>query len=123
MTENMSSYVQHLAWLVWYETDSVTTDEDIEKSVERLLDQNSIFFQCEIELLTELQANFLKAIADGISSGFGRKDVLRKYHLETSANVVALRKSLQAKDIIDVINGNVIFNDPLFKLWMKRGMH
>lgn len=123
LAENMSSYVQHLAWLVWYETDDVATDVDIEKSVERLLDQNSIFFQREIEQLTELQTNFLKAIADGITTGFGRKDILRKYHLESSANVVALKKSLQTKDVVDIINEKVVFNDPLFKLWVRRNIH
>lgn len=120
VAENMSSYVQHLSWLVWYESGESVTDEGVEKSVDKLLDQNSIFFQREIEPLTELQTNFLKAIANGISTGFGRKDILRKYNLESSANVAALKKSLIAKDIIDIYGDEVVFNDPLLKLWIKR---
>jgi len=54
VTENLSSYVQHLAWIVWYKANPVTTNEMIDQSIDELLEQNKVFFQREIEGLTEL---------------------------------------------------------------------
>ena len=57
VTENLSSYVQHLAWIVWYKANPVTTNEMIDISINELLEQNKIFFQREVEGMTELQLN------------------------------------------------------------------
>lgn len=120
LTENLSSYVQHLAWLVWYKADKVVTNKDIDAALDDLLEQNKIFFQREIEQLTEFQYNFLKALANGVSSGFSRKEVIRKYHLESSANVLSVKKALLKKDLIDIDGQIVSFDDSLFKLWIQR---
>ena len=120
LTENLSSYVQHLAWLVWYKADKVVTNKDIDAALDDLLEQNKIFFQREIEQLTEFQYNFLKALANGVSSGFSRKEVIRKYRLESSANVLSVKKALLKKDLIDIDGQIVSFDDSLFKLWIQR---
>ena len=119
-TENLSSYVQHLAWVVWYKTDKVVTNKDIAAAIDDLLEQNKVFFQREVEQLSELQMNFLRALANGVSNGFSRKDVIKKYRLESSANVQSIRKALLKKDLIDVDGQDITFNDSLFKLWLKR---
>ena len=74
----------------------------------------------EVEQLSELQLNFLHALANGITTGFSRKDVIKKYRLESSANVQSIKKSLLKKDLIDIDGQNISFNDSLFKLWLKR---
>ena len=119
VTENLSSYVQHLSWVVWYKSGEVVTDEDITSSIDDLLEQNKVFFQREVEQLTEMQLNFLRALASGITSGLSRKEVIRKYRLESSANVQSVKKALQKKDLIDVDGKEITFDDPLFKLWLK----
>ncbi|MDY6206534.1 MAG: ATP-binding protein [Prevotella sp.] len=119
-TENQSSYVQHLAWIVWYKTDSVVTEENIASAIDDLLEQNKVFFQREVEQLSELQMNFLKALADGVTTGLSRKEIVRKYRLESSANVQSVKKALVKKDLIDVDGQEVNLNDSLFKLWLKR---
>ena len=121
-TENISSYVQHLSWIVWYKADEKVKDEDIESAIDDILEQNKVFFQREVEQLSELQLNFLKAIADGISSGFSTKEIITKYRLESSANVQALKKSLVKKDLIEIDGQQVNMNDALFKLWIKRNL-
>lgn len=118
VTENLSSYVQHLSWIVWYSSDKVVSNKNVEDAIEGLLEQNKVFFQREIEQLTDLQLNLLKAIANGVTSGLTKKDVLRKYRLETSANVQVVKKALIAKDMIDVEDQVLSFNDPLLKLWI-----
>lgn len=120
VTENQSSYVQHLAWIVWYKTDSVVTEENIASAIDDLLEQNKVFFQREVEQLSELQMNFLKALADGVTTGLSRKEIVRKYRLESSANVQSVKKALVKKDLIDVDGQEVNLNDSLFKLWLKR---
>ena len=122
VTEDLSSYVQHLSWIVWYKANPVTTNEMIDLSIDELLEQNKVFFQREIEGLTELQLNFLRAVANGVDTGFSRKDIIKKYRLESSANVQGIKKSLVKKDLIDVDGAIISFNDPIFKLWIKRNI-
>lgn len=121
-TENISSYIQHLSWIVWYKADEKVKDEDIDSAIDDILEQNKVFFQREVEQLSELQLNFLKAIANGITSGFSTKEVITKYRLESSANVQALKKSLVKKDLIEIDGQQVNMNDALFKLWIKRNL-
>lgn len=66
------------------------------------------------------QLNFLRALADGVTTGFSRKDVIKKYRLESSANVQSVKKALLKKDLIDVDGQETSFNDSLFKQWLKR---
>jgi len=120
LTENLSSYVQHLAWIVWYKSDKVVRNKDIDDAVCDLLEQNKVFFQREVEQLSEFQLNFLKALANGVSSGFSRKEIIKKYRLESSANVQSVKKSLLKKGIIDIDEQTVTFDDSIFKLWMQR---
>lgn len=119
-TENLSSYVQHLSWVVWYKSDEVITDNNITTAIDDLLEQNKVFFQREVEQLSELQLNFLRALADGVYTGFSRKDIIKKYRLESSANVQSIKKALLKKDLIDIDGQEITFNDSLFKLWLKR---
>ena len=120
LTENLSSYVQHLSWLVWYKSDSIVTHQTIEDAVNDLMEQNKVFFQREVEQLSESQLNYMRAIADGISTGFSRKEIIQRYRLESSANVQAIKKALIKKDLIDVDGQEVSINDSLFKLWLKK---
>ena len=119
-TEDLSSYVQHLAWVVWYKTDKVVTNKDVTAAIDDLLEQNKVFFQREVEQLSELQLNFLRALANGVTTGFSRKDVIKKYRLESSANVQSVKKALLKKDLINVDGQEISFNDSLFKQWLKR---
>lgn len=120
VTENLSSYVQQLSWVVWYKSGKTVTNSDINGAIDDLLEQNKVFFQREVEQLTELQLNLLRAIANGVSSGFSRKEVIKKYRLESSANIQAVKKSLLKRDLIDIDGETIAFNDSLFKLWLKR---
>lgn len=118
-TENLSFYVQHLSWIVWYKSGHEVTNSDIKEAIDDLLEQNKVFFQREVEQLTELQLNFLRAVANGVSNGFSRKEIIKKYRLESSPNIQAIKKALVRRDLIEV--GDIVtINDSLFKLWLKR---
>ena len=119
-TENLSSYVQQLSWVVWYKSGEIVTDAAIDDAIDDLLEQNKVFFQREVEQVTELQLNFLRAMANGVTSGFSRKEIIKMYRLESSANIQAVKKALIKRDLIDVDGDKITFNDSLFKLWLKR---
>jgi hypothetical protein len=118
--ENHSSYVQQLAWNVWVKTESITKNEDIDSAVLDLFNQNSILFYRYVEELTGFQINFLRAVADDISSEFTKTEILQKYQLGTSANIKRLKDALEKKELIDITGKTVTFNDPVFKLWFRK---
>lgn len=122
ITECLSSYVQHMAWIVWYKTDMLVVDKLIDQALEELLEQNKVFFQRDIESLTRLQKNFLIALADGVATGLTTKNIIGKYHLESSANVQSVKQSMVSKEFIDVVGSEISFNDPIFKIWIQRNV-
>lgn len=122
ITEGISSYVQHLSWIVWYKASPVVQNKDISEAVDELLAQNRVFFQRDMEQLTGLQKNFLVAMANGVSEGFTKQSVIRKYNLGNSSNIQVAKNSLSTKEFIDYDETFIQFNDPMFKLWIKRNM-
>lgn len=120
ITDNLSSYVQQMAWIVWYKANPVVTGSMIDDAVKDLLEQNKVFFQRDIESLTELQLNFIVALADGVETGLTKNEVIREYHLQTSANVQGIKKSLMSKEFIDTDGERIYISDPIFKLWIRK---
>lgn len=120
-TSCYSSYVQQLAWYTWLNTDMEATYENIQFAVERLLDSQDSLFVQQTEGLSEYQMNFLRAIAEGVHTGFTSKAVLERYRLGTSANFSRLKKAMLEKDLIDVPSHSMIdFSDPILSLWLKK---
>ena len=122
ITDNLSSYVQQMAWIVWYKANPIVTDSMIDDAVKDLLEQNKVFFQRDVESLTELQLNFIVALADGVETGLTKRDVIRKYHLQTSANVQGVKNSLISKEFIDNEGDRIYISDPIFKLWINKNV-
>ena len=52
----------------------------------------------------------MRAIIDGVDSGFSSKEVLQKYNLGTSANIIRLKNALL----------QVTLADPVFGVWFKK---
>lgn len=120
LTENHSSYVQQLSWLVWLHTEQTVSAQSIDEAVEDLLAQNSILYQRETENLSSYQMNFLRAMVDGVDSEFSSKEVIDTYRLGSSANVQRIKKALGQRELIDIEEKKVVLNDPVFKLWLER---
>lgn len=120
LVDNHSSYVQQLAWLLWIRTTDIATEEQLTHALEDLLDQNNILFQSETENLSAYQMNFLKAVIDGIHSKFSSKEIILKYNLGTSANIVRLKSALLQKELIETDGKEIILSDPVFGVWFKK---
>ncbi|HLG38513.1 MAG TPA: ATP-binding protein [Chitinophagaceae bacterium] len=121
MVQDHSYYVQQLSYLVWIATSKTVTSEIIMTAVDDLLAQNAILYTRETENLTNIQFNFLKALAEGVHTGLSSKEVVNKYQLGTSANVLKIKKVLIQKELIDDQAG-IYFLDPVYELWFKKNM-
>ncbi|HET9055246.1 MAG TPA: ATP-binding protein [Chitinophagaceae bacterium] len=119
LMENHPYFVQQLAQSVWQHTNKKATADDLTQAIEELLDQYTILYQKEADMLTNYQLNFLKALCRKETS-FNSSAVLREYNLGTSANISRIKATLQNHEIIDVLGRQVSFNDPMFEIWLKK---
>ena len=115
-----SSYVQQLCWYVFLHSADVVTDEDVDVAVEELISQNTALYESWTEDLSVYQMRFLLALADGINEGLSSAVVLNRYRLVSSANVVAVKRSLLDKNLIFTERKKVYLSDPVLGMWLKR---
>lgn len=121
VTDRYSSYVQQLAWLVWLRTDRHATKEDVEFGIDRMLDACEPLFIQQTESLSAYQMNFLRALANGVHTGFTRSEILDTYQLGTAANISRLKKALTEKDLIMMTAPKKLeISDPILALWLKK---
>jgi hypothetical protein len=64
------------------------------------------------------QLNLLKAIASH-EKKLSSAEILEKYKLGTSANVVKNKTVLMNNDLIHEVDDSIEFLDPAFELWFK----
>lgn len=114
--KNQSYYVQQLSHLVWVRTTKSVSKETFELAISDLLKQSTMFFNREIEHLSNAQINFLKALSNGVQN-FHSKITLEVYKLGSSSNVSRVKGALEKKEIIDTLTPEVQFLDPVFELW------
>lgn len=112
-------YVQQFAHLTWCNTRKKADTNTIETAINELLQQNSILYYKETEDLSYTQFNFLKAVANE-ETALSSKDVIKRYNLGTSANVVKIKDTLLKRELIDVHPGKIEFIDPAYELWFKK---
>ena len=117
-----SSYVQHLAWLIWIKTTNEANEANYNEALEDLINQNKILYYNQTENLSAYQLNFLKALVNGVQSEFSSADIIKQYNLGSSANVSRLKKALEQKELIDISGTKVTLLDPLFGYWLKNEM-
>lgn len=115
-----SSYVQQLCWYVYLSSSDRVTEEDIDTGIEELISQNTALFESWTDNLVANQMRLLTAIADGIHEGLSSADVISRYRLVSSANVVAVKKSLLDKNLIYVDDNKIHLTDPVMGMWLKR---
>lgn len=64
-----------------------------------LISHNAALFEKTTEDLTAYQMAYLEAMNDGVSSGFTKSEILKKYSLGTSANIKVIQKALVEKKL------------------------
>ena len=70
--------------------------------------------------LTANQVNFMRAVCDGVEK-FSSSDVMKKYNLNSSANVFRLKEALSKKEIVTFDSEDrATIIDPMFEQWLKK---
>ena len=115
-----ASYVQQLAYSVLLLSGEVVTEESFSRAVDDLLAQNSNAFIEQTQSLTTYQLNFLRAIMDGVSSGFGEAVVRERYNLGSASNITRLKQSMIDKELVELTPKGITLGDPVLKIWLKR---
>lgn len=121
LMENHSYFVQQLAHETWIASGKKCKAADIDNAVDSLLNKLSLLYQRETDQLSNAQVNFLKALCNG-ETRFTTADVIHRYRLQSSANVIRVKNALEQKEVIDTMEANVQFSDPMYKIWFQRFM-
>ena len=77
-----------------------------------------MFYQSEVEDISNSQINFLKAVISG-ERKFNSRESLLKYNLNSTANVSRVKKALVKKEILNIFQHQLEFYDTVFELWLK----
>jgi len=115
-----SYYLQQLSYFIWEKTHDSVSDIIYHEALDDMISQNAILYQRETENMSATQLNFLKAVASGKRKNLTAAETLKKYRLETSANVVKIKKHLLNAEIIDIHGKEVTFIDPIYMLWFQK---
>lgn len=114
-----ASYVQQLSYSVFLFADREVTDDSFARAVKDLTAQNSSVFIEQTQSLTTYQLNFLKAVMDGIRSGYGDAQIRETYNLGSPSNITRLKNSMVEKELVELTEDGVIIGDPVLKLWLS----
>lgn len=119
LMDDHSWYVQQFAHYVWQKTKDVVSDEIMMEAFQELVQVNAPLFMREVEGLSVTQLQLLKAISQK-EQRLSSVEVIQKYRLGTSSNVVKNKGILLKADIVDEQNGLLCFLDPVFEKWFLK---
>ncbi len=122
-------YTQKLCYFLWrnnWKSDArkfySLNFDDLKKALALLLKEESMIFQERFDRLTNNQKLILKALANKTTNqSIVSKSIKEKFNLPNRSGVYASIKALE-KEIYPLIykqDGDYIFEDPFFELWLK----
>ncbi len=92
----------------------------LRSAVDTYFQEQEPLWRYTVSNLTGNQINFLRAVCDGAQK-FSSGDTLKKYHLNSSANVFRLKEALSKKEIVTFSSDErAEIIDPMFELWLKK---
>ena len=113
-------YIQHLLEICYLKTEKTLTSQIVQESLDNLMAIHDYELHNTVYGLSNHQLMLLKAILDG-ERRFSKSEIMKKYELNSSANVNRLREALTKKEIVTFVSKNKIeFNDSLFKFWLGK---
>lgn len=118
LVKNHPYYTQQLSYILWNITTSKVSYNQLIQAKETLLDQNTMFYQSDIEDISNSQINFLKSVIEG-ERKINSKQSINKYNLNSTSNIVRVKKALVKKEVLEIFKNQINFYDPIFELWLK----
>ena len=112
--------IQRSGYVISEPSASSVTEESFSRAVDDLLAQNNSIFIEQTQSLTTYQLNFLRAVMDGLSNGFGDAAVRDKYNLGSPSNITRLKKSMIDKELVELTAKGIVLGDPVLKRWLQR---
>lgn len=119
IVDNHSWYVQQFCFFVWAATDTIATEEIIQRQLQAILDTNMPVFEAETDKLAPSQVSMLRAVAVG-EQRLNSAEIVKKYNLGGPQTITRNKTVLTRIDILEKQDGKLVFVDPLYELWFKR---
>jgi hypothetical protein len=119
LTDNHPDYLQQICHHVWNGVDSEVIRKNIEQAMNLVVRSNALHYQDICEALSNTQLNLIYAILAGETKLTAAK-TMQKFRLGTPRNVSKNKKILIEKDLIEIHEESINFNDPVFKYWLKQ---
>lgn len=120
-TRNIPYYLQYLGAEIWEyaRLSSAAPEEIFAQAMERLLINQTDYFQGIRSQLTSFQSRLLTAVA---IHGFGsyESEFLQKYRLFPTSSIQKAYKRMIDLDILEKHNNQFCISDPFFEIWLKQ---
>ncbi len=121
LTNTHTYYVQNLCNRLYAENFKEISITEINEIFERIINENSYYFENIKYLLTDFQWKLLKAIAmEGNAKEVNSNSFITKYKLGGASSVNTAIKSLIKKELIYKENDTYCIYDLLFAKWLSR---
>jgi len=112
-------YINHFLYICDSLTKGYINDRILIDALGKMISIHGPRFKVLMESLTGHQTSFLMAVVDE-ETRFSSSEVIRKYRLNSSANVLRVKDALMKKEIITTgEKDEIIILDPLFKYWLR----
>jgi hypothetical protein len=114
-------YVQNYFNKLWYISGKITTDKDIEKAKQYIIDEHNFIYSNMYNLLTSTQYNLLKSIAleKHVEQPTSQK-FINKYNLGTTSTISSAIKILLSKELIYQENNVYKLYDVFLQKWFEK---
>lgn len=121
IVQDTPNYVQMVCYHLVAMGKNDITIEEVDGALKIVVQQNAYAYQTLLNSLTPTQQRTLRLAAKEGKQLFA-KEFLSKYEISSGAALSSAIKSLKDKEILDeegAGRGTVIFDDPLFAIWLK----
>lgn len=121
LVQDTPNYVQMVCFHLVALGKNKITIEEVNSALKIVVQQNAYAYQTLLSTLTPTQQRTLRLAAKEGKQIFG-KELLSKYEITSGAALSSAIKSLKDKEILDeegAGRGTVIFDDPLFAIWLR----
>ena len=113
-------YINHFAAICDHMSKGYIVEQALVEALGMLVSLHEPRFNAVMADLTTHQVSFLRAVVDGVTR-FSAADIIRKYGLNSSANVKRVKDALMKKEVLVFDeNDNPYIIDPLFEYWIRK---
>ena len=124
LVQDTPNYVQMVCFHLVAQGKRHVTEEEVEAALITVVQQNAYAYQTLLNTLSLPQQRVLRLAAKEGKQIF-HKQLLEKYEIVSAPALASTIKALKNKGILDeegTHRGSVVFDDPLFAMWLKIGV-